>query len=50
MDYWKVANSWNVWWGEDGYFRIKQGDCGIDDRVVGSHADATWSKKAFKEV
>ena len=44
--YWKVANSWNPYWGEGGYFRIAFGEGGIDDRVVGSSASATWSKKA----
>merc|ERR1711871_340965 len=24
--YWKVANSWNPYWGEKGYFRIKRGN------------------------
>lgn len=44
--YWKVANSWNPYWGEKGYFRIKRGDsdCGIEDQVTGSPADAKWSK------
>ena len=27
--YWIVANSWSTSWGEDGYFKIKQGDSGI---------------------
>jgi len=45
-DYWKVANSWNPYWGEEGYFRIAFGEGGIDDQVVGSSASATWSKKA----
>merc|ERR1711920_946640 len=27
--YWKVANSWNPYWGEKGYFRIKFGEGGI---------------------
>ncbi len=33
--YWQVANSWNTWWGEDGYFRIIRDEgsksCGIMD-------------------
>jgi cathepsin B len=45
VEYWKVANSWNPYWGEKGYFRIKRGDSGIDDQVVGSSPTATWSKK-----
>jgi len=46
--YWKVANSWNPYWGEKGYFRIKRGnsECGIEDGVTFSAADAKWSKKA----
>lgn len=44
--YWKIANSWNPYWGEKGYFRIRRGDdeCGIESQVVGSSADATWSQ------
>jgi len=34
-NYWLVANSWNTTWGEGGYFRIKHGECGIDDYAVG---------------
>merc|ERR1712216_600056 len=44
VEYWKVANSWNPYWGEKGYFRIKRGDCGVDDAVVASGNDAKWSK------
>jgi cathepsin B len=45
--YWKVANSWNPYWGEQGYFRIKRGgsECGIEDGVTFSAADAQWSQK-----
>jgi cathepsin B len=44
--YWKVANSWNPYWGEKGYFRIKRGnsECGIEDGVSFSAHDAKWTK------
>jgi len=29
--YWIVKNSWDTGWGEDGWFRIAYGECGIDD-------------------
>jgi cathepsin B len=47
VDYWKVANSWNPYWGEKGYFRIKRGnnEGGIEDTVTGSSADSTWKVK-----
>lgn len=46
--YWKVANSWNPYWGEDGYFRITRGtsECGIADGVTFSGSDAKWSKSS----
>ena len=34
VEYWKIANSWNEDWGENGYFRIKMGECGIEDEVT----------------
>jgi cathepsin B len=36
MDYWLVANSWNVQWGEQGFFKIRRGtdECGIEDSIV----------------
>ena len=47
VDYWKVANSWNPYWGEEGYFRILRGsdECGIESQVTASSPGATWAKK-----
>merc|ERR1711953_936658 len=47
VKYWKVANSWNPYWGEKGYFRIRRGnnEGGIEDSVVASSPSATWSKR-----
>lgn len=33
-EYWIVQNSWSEKWGEDGFFRIKMGECGIDSGAV----------------
>jgi len=36
VDYWKVANSWDTFWGEDnGYFRIRRGtnECCFDEEI-----------------
>merc|ERR1739838_1231212 len=34
--YWKVANSWNEGWGDNGYFKILRGknECGIEGQIV----------------
>jgi len=44
VKYWKVANSWNPFWGEKGYFRIVRGqnEGGIESQVIGSPAGAVW--------
>merc|ERR1712066_614711 len=44
VKYWKVANSWNPYWAEKGYFRIREGEGGIDDMVTGASHDAKWAK------
>lgn len=47
VKYWKVANSWNPYWGEKGYFRIARGhnECGIEQQAMASSSGATWSHK-----
>merc|ERR1711972_1199032 len=46
VKYWKVANSWNPYWGEKGYFRIRRGnnEGGIEDQAIASAPDARWSR------
>merc|ERR1719160_768518 len=50
--YWKVANSWNPYWGEKGYFRIRRGnnEGGIEDGAVASSPSAKWSLKSEATV
>lgn len=49
VPYWKVANSWNPYWGESGYFRIRRGtnECGIEEQVIANSGD-TWNGPGLK--
>ena len=44
--YWKIANSWNPYWGEKGYFRIVRGvdECGIESQVAANDGKGEWKK------
>jgi cathepsin B len=50
--YWKIANSWNPYWGEKGYFRILRGtnEGGIENQAIGSAPDAKWSRAGDEAV
>lgn len=34
VKYWIAANSWTESWGEKGFFRIQEGQCGFDDDMI----------------
>jgi cathepsin B len=36
LDYWIAANSWNTTWGDNGFFKIKIGDCGVNSMIFAS--------------
>jgi cathepsin B len=46
IKYWKIANSWNRFWGEDGFFRVRRGtnECGIEEGAIAPESTATWGR------
>jgi len=50
VKYWKIANSWNPYWGENGYFRIVRGtnECGIESQTAGNDPSEGWCKVQSK--
>lgn len=46
--YWKIANSWNPYWGEGGYFRISRGnnECNMEAAATASSPDSKWTRGA----
>lgn len=43
VKYWLCVNSWNRTWGDEGLFKIKQGNCGINDQMHAGLAGAPSS-------
>nr|BAN20674.1 cathepsin B [Riptortus pedestris] len=39
--YWLVANSWDTYWGDKGFFKIRRGynECGFEDNVTAGRPD-----------
>lgn len=46
VDYWLMANSWGSDWGENGYFKIKRADCGVDNNMVYGQPGQVWTESA----
>jgi len=44
-DYWVCKNSWGQGWGNGGYFKIKFGECGVDN--YGAFVKATVNSNSF---
>jgi cathepsin B len=50
VPYWIAANSWNVSWGEHGYFRIAKGQCGIDTACTAGKVRDYISERCKREL
>ena len=48
MHYWIAQNSWGTEWGENGYFRIAFGECGIQDEGIAGLPNLDELKKKKK--
>lgn len=33
VNYWLCSNSWNTTWGDNGFFKIQEGECNVDQSV-----------------
>ena len=39
LEYWLCENSWNTTWGDNGFFKIKIGDCGSNNQIYACTPD-----------
>jgi cathepsin B len=39
VNYWIAANSWGPNWGENGFFKIKEGECDFEGQLIAGTPD-----------
>jgi cathepsin B len=47
LNYWLCANSWGASWGLSGFFKIKQGDCGINQQMYACTPNTAAAEPEF---